>query len=93
MIHYLSLACNRLKKTYQKLEVIKLALPNFEENLQKYAQLLVAKGINVQPGDWVKMTITVDQAPLARLITKEAYQLGAEKVIIKWSDDGNYQVV
>lgn len=62
-------------------------LPNFEENLQKYAKLLVAKGINVQPGDWVKMTISVDQAPLARLITKEACALGAEKVIIKWSDD------
>ena len=62
-------------------------LPNFEENLQKYAKLLVAKGINVQPGDWVKVTISVEQAQLARLITKEAYALGAEKVIIKWSDD------
>jgi aminopeptidase len=64
-----------------------MVLPNFEENLHKYAKLLVAKGINVQPGDWVKMMITVDQAPLARLITKESYELGAEKVIIKWSDD------
>lgn len=62
-------------------------LNNFMENLQKYAKLLVAKGINVQPGDWVKMTITVDQAPLARFITQEAYALGAEKVIVKWSDD------
>ena len=62
-------------------------LPNFNENLQKYAKLLVAKGINVQQGDWVKMTIAVEQAPLARLITKEAYALGAEKVIVKWSDD------
>src|SRR5690606_4510543 len=62
-------------------------LPNFEENLQKYAKLLVAKGINVQPGDWVKVTISVEQAQLARLITKEAYALGAEKVIIKWSED------
>jgi aminopeptidase len=64
-----------------------MVLPNFEENLQKYARLLVAKGINVQPGDWVKMTITVDQAPLARLVTQEAYALGAEKVIVKWADD------
>ena len=62
-------------------------LANFEENLLKYAKLLVAKGINVQPGDWVKMTISVDQAPLARLVTKEAYALGAEKVIVKWADD------
>ncbi|MDR4888587.1 aminopeptidase [Fredinandcohnia sp. QZ13] len=64
-----------------------MVLPNFEENLQKYARLLVANGLNVQKGDWVKVTITVDQAPLARLVTKEAYSLGAEKVIIKWSDD------
>lgn len=64
-----------------------MVLPNFEENLQKYSKLLVAKGINVQPKDWVKLYITVDQAPLARLITKEAYALGAEKVIIKWTDD------
>lgn len=64
-----------------------MTLPNFEENLHKYAKLLVAKGLNVQPGDWVKVTIAVDQAPLARLVTEEAYKLGAEKVIIKWSDD------
>ena len=64
-----------------------MKVSNFEKNLQKYAKLLVAKGINVQKGDWVKMTISVDQAPLARLITKEAYTLGAEKVIVKWSDD------
>ncbi|WP_062353064.1 aminopeptidase [Bacillus kwashiorkori] len=64
-----------------------MVLPNFEENLQKYAKLLVKKGINIQPGDWLKMTISVEQAPLARLITEEAYALGAEKVIVKWSDD------
>lgn len=64
-----------------------MALATFKENLEKYAKLLVAKGINVQAGDWVKMTVAVDQAPLARLITKEAYALGAEKVIVKWSDD------
>ena len=64
-----------------------MTVPNFEQNLQKYAKLLVTKGINVQKGDWVKMTISVDQATLARLITKEAYTLGAEKVIVKWSDD------
>ncbi|WP_017753986.1 aminopeptidase [Calidifontibacillus oryziterrae] len=64
-----------------------MALPNFQENLQKYAKLLVSKGINVKSGDWVKLTITVDQAALARLITKESYELGAEKVIVKWADD------
>ncbi|GIO25408.1 aminopeptidase [Ornithinibacillus bavariensis] len=64
-----------------------MVLPNFEENLRKYARLLIVKGLNVQVGDWVKVSIAVDQAPLARLLTKEAYERGAEKVIIKWSDD------
>ena len=54
-------------------------LQNFDELLRKYAQLLVTKGINVQPGDWVKMTIAVDQAPFARLITEEAYTIRCRK--------------
>ena len=64
-----------------------MVLPNFNNLLRKYAKLLVTKGINVKLGDWVKLTIAVDQAQLARYITEEAYALGAEKVIVKWTDD------
>lgn len=64
-----------------------MVLPNFKENLQKYAKLLVSKGINVQDGHTVIINIDVDQAEFARLLTKEAYQLGAEEVIVKWTDD------
>ncbi|WP_195640885.1 aminopeptidase, partial [Enterococcus durans] len=34
----------------------------------------------------VVLQINVDQAPLARLITKEAYQSGAAEVIVQWTD-------
>ena len=64
-----------------------MVLPNFEDNLQKYAKLLVSKGINVQKGHTIVITIDVEQAPFARLLTKEAYELGAEEVIVKWTDD------
>ena len=64
-----------------------MTLPNFEENLQKYAKLLVSKGINVQKGHTIVITVDVEQAPFARLLTKEAYALGAEEVIVKWTDD------
>lgn len=30
-----------------------MTLPNFQENLQKYAKLLVTKGLNVQAADHV----------------------------------------
>lgn len=64
-----------------------MVLPHFEENLAKYAKLLVSNGINVQPGHTVVLNIDVDQAKLARLLVKEAYALGASEVIVQWSDD------
>lgn len=64
-----------------------MVLPNFKENLEKYAELLVATGINVQEGHTVVLSIDVNQASLARLISKAAYERGAKKVIVKWADD------
>ncbi|EHE91340.1 Aminopeptidase [Streptococcus thermophilus CNCM I-1630] len=64
-----------------------MVLPNFKENLEKYAKLLVANGINVQPGHTVALSIDVEQAELAHLLVKEAYALGAAEVIVQWSDD------
>lgn len=64
-----------------------MALKNFNQLLQKYAELLVQAGINVQDGQTIVLNIDVDQAELARLITQEAYKQGAAHVIVKWSDD------
>lgn len=64
-----------------------MVLANFSDNLKKYAQLIVETGVNVQKGQTVVLQISVDQAPLARLITKEAYRLGAGDVIVQWNDD------
>lgn len=63
-----------------------MTIANFEEKLQKYAELIVKVGVNVQPGQEVVLYINVDQQPLAHLIVKEAYKAGAGKVMIKWSD-------
>ena len=48
-----------------------MVLPNFKENLEKYAKLLVANGINVQPGHTVALSIGVEQAELAHLLVKK----------------------
>ena len=56
-----------------------MVLPNFKENLEKYAKLLVANGINVQPGHTLVLNIDVEQRELAHLIVKEAYALGPTK--------------
>ena len=48
-----------------------MLLPNFKENLEKYAKLLVANGINVQPGHTLVLNIDVEQRELAHLIVSE----------------------
>ena len=64
-----------------------MTLENFNENLKKYARLIAETGVNVQDNHTVVLQISVDQAPLARLITEEAYRLGAAEVIVLWSDE------
>lgn len=64
-----------------------MTLENFNENLKKYARLIAETGVNVQDNHTVVLQISVDQAPLARLITEEAYRLGATEVIVQWSDE------
>lgn len=64
-----------------------MTLENFDQLLQKYADLIVYKGINVVEGDYVQVGADVEQAPLVRLITKSAYDAGAAKVVINWTDD------
>ena len=63
-----------------------MTIANFEEKLQKYAELIVKVGVNVQPGQEVVLYINVEQQHFAHLIVKEAYKAGAGKVMIKWSD-------
>lgn len=72
-------------------------MENFELLLDKYAKLLTEKGINVQKDDNVLVTIDIEQARLARLIAKHAYEAGAGRVYFDWKDDSlsrlNYEHV
>lgn len=60
---------------------------DFDERLEKYAELIVKTGVNVQKGQPVILYISVDQAKLARLIVAKAYEKGAGRVFVKWRDD------
>lgn len=56
---------------------------DFDERLEKYAELIVKTGVNVQKGQPVILYISVDQAKLARLIVAKAYETGAGRVFVK----------
>ncbi|MBM7643945.1 aminopeptidase [Scopulibacillus daqui] len=59
----------------------------FQEKLDKYAELIVKVGVNVQKGQEVLISSSIESAPLTRLVTKHAYDSGAKNVHIDWTDD------
>lgn len=63
-----------------------MTLENFDKNLAKYAELIIKKGINVTDGQTLTILIAVEQAKLARLLTHFAYQAGAKKVFVDYTD-------
>jgi aminopeptidase len=59
----------------------------FQEKLEKYAELAVKVGVNVQNGQTLVINAALESADLIRLIVKKAYEAGAKNVIVNWNDD------
>lgn len=60
---------------------------NFDINLEKYAELAVKVGINLKEKEGLIITGNADTLPLARLIMKKAYEVGAKHVEFQLNDD------
>jgi aminopeptidase len=58
-----------------------------DERLERYAELCVRVGANVQPGQEVFLQSLVEHAPLARALTRQAYRAGAAYVHVLYADD------
>jgi aminopeptidase len=68
---------------------------DFEQNLKKYAEVIVNKGLNIKSGQrllvgmpfyWLPGT-SLELTPLVRLVAVEAYKAGARLVDVLWHDD------
>ena len=55
--------------------------------LEKYADLLVRTGINVQKDQLLVVTTPIECAEFARIVTEKAYDAGAKEVIVRWVDE------
>lgn len=55
--------------------------------LEKYAKLIVEVGANVQKGQYVSINSSTETKELARLIVKAAYNAGAKRADVQWSDN------
>lgn len=55
--------------------------------IEKYAELIVKSGANVQAGQVVLLTISVELHEFAAMLMEACYQAGAKKVNIDWTSD------
>jgi len=62
-------------------------MTSFNENLTKYAELAVKVGVNIQEGQSLYITASIDNPEFVRLLTKTAYEVGAKQVYVDWTDD------
>jgi aminopeptidase len=62
-------------------------MTSFNENLTKYAELAVKVGVNIQEGQSLYITASIDNPEFVRLLTKTAYEVGAKQVFVDWTDD------
>ena len=58
-----------------------------EKLLDRYAQLAVRSGLNLQKGQQLLITAPLDAVPLVRRITEHAYKAGATLVTTIYADD------
>jgi len=63
----------------------------FEQNLEKYVDVILKVGLNLQKGqrlliNSMRSTPLLELAPFVELITKKAYQMGAKFVEVIWND-------
>jgi aminopeptidase len=58
-----------------------------EEQLERYADLVVRVGINIEPGQPVLINAAVEHAAVVRALARAAYRGGASRVEVRYTDD------
>ncbi|MBM7603513.1 aminopeptidase [Metabacillus crassostreae] len=62
-------------------------MSNFQSNLEKYAELAVRVGVNIQQNQNLTINASTEAAEFVRLVVKKAYEAGARNVYVEWHDD------
>ena len=56
------------------------------EQLYRYADLIVRKGLNPAPGQEVFLIAGLDQPEFVRMVAELCYKAGASRVVVEWTD-------
>ncbi len=67
-------------------------MKNFEEMLEKYAELTVKVGLNLQKGQRLFIASGTNTAEFVRVVAAKAYQAGSPLVQVLWQDEKITQI-
>lgn len=62
---------------------------NFQQKLEEYAELVVKVGLNIQKNQPLLIGTTTDTLEFTRLVVKKAYEAGAKRVDVNYTDETN----
>lgn len=62
-------------------------MENFERKLEKYAEVALKVGVNLQQNQTLVINAPITSADFVRRLAKKAYELGAKNVYVEWSDE------
>ena len=60
----------------------RMFMTDFQTSLEKYAELAIKVGVNIQPEQTLVVNTTLEGAELVRIIVKKAYEAGTRNVIV-----------
>jgi len=62
-------------------------MKDFNRMLEKYAELVIKVGVNIQPGQVLLVQAPLETAEFTRQIVSKAYEAGAKYVQVDWDDE------
>jgi aminopeptidase len=62
-------------------------MESFIAQQEKYAELVLKVGLNLQPGQPVLLQCPIELLDYGRILVKKAYEAGAERVHVEWVDE------
>lgn len=69
------------------LKGVLILMADLEKLKRDYAELVIRSGINIQKGQRLNITSSIECADFAKLCAEAAYDAGCREVMVRWNDD------
>ncbi|QHS21940.1 aminopeptidase [Virgibacillus sp. MSP4-1] len=62
-------------------------MSDFQKNMEKYAELVLRKGVNLQENQALMVNAPTEAVEFVRIVAQKAYEIGAKDIHMNWTDE------